>query len=278
VVVFCRLTLPFEIYWLMSGRPTPNQPMRHSLAQTAILTDALKHLLKARGMTYANVAAELGLSEAAIKRAFSRRAFTLERLESICDLAGISFFDLARHAEEATQTRPATLSDEQEQALVDTPMLVFVFHLVLGGWTVERIIAEYEIGEAELLPALVKLDRLGLIALMPNNVIRLTTQRSIEYRKGGPMRRMFEASVKAEFLDQDFNAADAIWEFEIGELSEASRALVNRRIGQLFREIRDLIGADAILPLSVKQNTGILVALTPIPRPLMTRDLHKNKR
>lgn len=92
------------------------------------------------------------------------------------------------------------------------------------------------------------------------------------------MRRMFEQSVKAEFLDQDFNAADAIWEFEVGELSEASRALINRRIGQLFREIRDLIGADAILPLSVKQNTGVLVALTPIARPLMTRDLSKNKR
>lgn len=262
----------------MSVRNLPKISKRHSLAQITILTDALKHVLKARGLTYAMVAAALGLSEAAVKRAFSRRAFTLDRLESICDLAGISFFDLARHAEDATQSRPATLSDEQEQALVDTPMLVFVFHLVLGGWTVDRIIAEYAISEAELMPALVKLDRLGLIALMPNNVIRLTTQRSIEYRRGGPMRRMFETSVKAEFLDQDFNAADAIWEFEVGELSEASRALVNRRIGQLFREIRELIGVDAILPLSVKQNTGVLIALTPIARPLMTRDLPKNKR
>ncbi len=262
----------------MSVRRPLDQPGRRSLAQTAILTDALKQVLKAHGMTYATVATELGLSEAAVKRAFSRRAFTLERLESICDLAGISFFDLARHAEDAAQARPATLSDEQEQALVDSPMLVFVFHLVLGGWTVDRIVAEYEIGEAELVPALVQLDRLGLIALMPNNAIRLTTRRSIEYRRGGPMRRMFEQSVKAEFLDQDFNAEDAIWEFEVGELSEASRALVNRRIGQLFREIRDLIGADAILPLSVKQNTGVLIALTPISRPLMTRDLLSNKR
>lgn len=262
----------------MSSRRLPSQSGRHSLAQTAILTDALKHVLKARGMTYATVASELGLSEAAIKRAFSRRAFTLDRLESICDLAGVSFFDLARHAEEEAQARPATLSDKQEQALVDSPMLGFVFHLVLGGWTVERIISEYAISDAELMPALVQLDRLGLIALMPNNAIRLTTQRSIEYRRGGPMRRMFEQSVKAEFLDQDFNAADAIWEFEVGELSEASRALINRRIGQLFREIRDLIGADAILPLSVKQNTGVLVALTPIARPLMTRDLQKTKR
>ena len=262
----------------LNSRLPPEHSGHHSRAQTAILTDALKQVLKANGMTYATVAVQLGLSEAAVKRAFSRRAFTLGRLEEICDMAGVSFFDLARQAEDAAQARPATLSDEQEQALVDSPMLVFVFHLALGGWTVERIVAEYEIGEAELISALVQLDRLGMISLMPNNAIRLTTQRSIEYRRGGPMRRMFEQSVKAEFLDQDFNSEDAIWEFEVGELSDASRALVNRRISQLFREIRDLIGADAILPLSVKKNTGMLIALTPIPRPLMTRDLPKTKR
>ncbi len=248
---------------------------RTSLAQTSVLTAALKQVLKGRGLTYRDVAVELGISEAAIKRAFSKQSFSLDRLEAICDLAGISFFDLARRAEDSASVRPATLSDAQEQALADQPMLVFAFHLVLGGWTVERIIAEYAIAEAELLPALLRLDRLGLIVLMPSNQIRLTTQRSIEYRRGGPMRRMFDSTVKAAFLDQDFNVPGAIWEFEVGELSAASRALVNRRIGQLFREIRDLIGADAILPLSAKENIGMLIALTPIARPLMARDLPK---
>lgn len=248
---------------------------RPSLAQATVLTAALKQVLKGRGLTYRDVAIELGVSEAAIKRSFSQHSFSLDRLEAICDLAGISFFELARRAEDSASSRPATLSDAQEQALADQPMLVFTFHLVLGGWTFERIIAEYAVTEAELIPALVRLDRLGLIVLLPNNNIRLTTQRSIEYRHGGPMRRMFESTVKAAFLDQDFDVPGAIWEFEVGELSAASRALVNRRIGQLFREIRDLIGADAILPLSAKENTGMLVALTPIARPLMARDLPK---
>ena len=246
-------------------------------AQTASLVATLKHLLKGRGLTYATVATSFGLSEAAIKRGFSQASFSLERLEALCDLIGISFFDLARLAEDANPKRPATLTDAQEQALVDQPLLVFCFHLALGGWTIERITREYEISEAELVPAFVQLDRLKLLALLPGNAIRLRTQRSIEYRRDGPMRRFFEAAVKAEFLDRDFNQPGSIWEFEIGDLSAASRALIDRRISQLFREVRDLIGADAILPLTAKTNTGVLVALTPIPRPLMARDLPSRK-
>lgn len=253
-----------------AGRSLPS-------AQTAALVTALKQLLKGRGLTYAAVAESFGLSETAIKRGFSKASFSLERLEALCDLAGVSFFDLARIAEDANPARPATLSDAQEQALVDQPLLVFCFHLALGGWTIERITREYEISETELVPAFVQLDRLKLLTLLPGNAIRLRTQRSIEYRRGGPMRRFFEEAVKAEFLYRDFNQPGSIWEFEIGDLSAASRALIDRRISQLFREVRDLIGADAILPLSAKTNTGVLVALTPIPRPLMARDLPSKK-
>ena len=46
------------------------------------LVDALKRLLKAHDVTYARVAAGLGLSEASVKRMFSRRDFTLQRLEA----------------------------------------------------------------------------------------------------------------------------------------------------------------------------------------------------
>lgn len=246
---------------------------RPTSGQTTALTAALKQALRGRGLTYRDVAQALGLSEASVKRSFALGRFELSRLEAICDLAGVSFFELARVAEDGGSARPSTLTVAQEQALVDDPLLTFCFHLALGGWTIKRIAAEYAIEEAQLISAFVALDRLGLIALLPGNVVRLTTRRSIEYRRGGPMRRFFDAAVKAEFLDQDFNQPDAIWEFEVGDLSEASRALLDRRIAQVIRELRELIGQDAILPLSAKQNTGMLIALTPVARPLMARDL-----
>ena len=48
---------------------------------TAQLIETLKKLVKARGLTYADVAARVGLSEASVKRLFSRGSFTLARLQ-----------------------------------------------------------------------------------------------------------------------------------------------------------------------------------------------------
>lgn len=64
--------------------------------QAVTLVDALKRILKGKGTTYAGVAQGLGLSEASVKRMFSRRDFTLQRLEEVCRQAGVDFADLAR--------------------------------------------------------------------------------------------------------------------------------------------------------------------------------------
>jgi transcriptional regulator with XRE-family HTH domain len=66
------------------------------MAQAESLVNALKNLLKARGITYAQLAKGLGLSEASVKRIFAERSFTLERLDQVCTLLGIQISDLAR--------------------------------------------------------------------------------------------------------------------------------------------------------------------------------------
>lgn len=51
------------------------------MPQAQKLVSTLKRTLKAHGKTYSQVAAHLGLSEASIKRLFSRGNFSLQRLE-----------------------------------------------------------------------------------------------------------------------------------------------------------------------------------------------------
>ena len=53
------------------------------MAQTRELIKTLKLALKARGKTYADVALELGLTEASVKRLFSRQSFSLDRLDQV---------------------------------------------------------------------------------------------------------------------------------------------------------------------------------------------------
>ena len=59
------------------------------MSRSVDLIDALKRALRAQGMTYRTLAQRLDLIEAAIKRMFSRRAMTLVRMESICEVLGI---------------------------------------------------------------------------------------------------------------------------------------------------------------------------------------------
>src|SRR4029079_5338565 len=53
------------------------------MTDTQQLVDVLKQLLKARGLTYADLAPRLGLSHASVKRLFSAQTFTLGRLADV---------------------------------------------------------------------------------------------------------------------------------------------------------------------------------------------------
>ena len=74
------------------------------MSQIAPLYDTLKQQLKASSLTYRDIATALSLSEANIKRLFASRSFSLERLEQICALLGITLADAfirwARHLPE----------------------------------------------------------------------------------------------------------------------------------------------------------------------------------
>ena len=60
------------------------------MAEAAAFVEGLKRHLKARKMTYAEVAKSLRVSEASVKRMFSKGTFTLDRFEQICQFAGTS--------------------------------------------------------------------------------------------------------------------------------------------------------------------------------------------
>ena len=58
--------------------------------------EALKKCVRAHGLTYAQLARELGLSEPSVKRMFSRGTFTLRRIEEILALLELDLYEVAR--------------------------------------------------------------------------------------------------------------------------------------------------------------------------------------
>jgi transcriptional regulator with XRE-family HTH domain len=100
--------------------------------QAIALVDTLKRILKGRGIMYATVAAGLGLSEASVKRMFSRRDFTLQRLEDVCRIAGVDFAELA-HEATADEAGMTHLTAEQEREIVSDPTLMLVVLCAVGN-------------------------------------------------------------------------------------------------------------------------------------------------
>lgn len=232
------------------------------MSQTARLLSTLKKCLKAKGITYRELAEKLHLSEASIKRLFSEQTFSLQRLEEICDVLDMNFYDLAKISADALEG-PSVLTLDQERILSENPKLLLFFYLLLNGRDTESIRKDYAISESESLQSLLRLDKLKLIELYPDNKVRLLTHRNIIWRKNGPMRALYEKRITEEFLAAPFDQNEERLRFENGKLSEGSIAILIGKIDRLFKEFNELSEIDKTLPQGKSRNTGLMIACRP---------------
>jgi transcriptional regulator with XRE-family HTH domain len=228
----------------------------------ATLVDALKRLLKAKGMTYATLARELDISEASVKRMFSRRDFTLQRLEDVCRIAGIDIADLAR-AVSTEYTGMAHLTVEQEEEIVSDPKLMLVALCAVGNWTVEQITETYDLTLAECVECLTRLDRRRIIELSPGNRIRPLISRTFSWLPDGPIQRYFRSRIEAEYLGGKFDRPEELFLFVSGMLSRQSAGELIIRLRRVAREFAELHRDDRRLPIADRHGTSLLLALRP---------------
>ena len=231
--------------------------------QTSQLVATLKNVLRSKGLTYRDVAAALELSEASVKRVFAEESFSLKRLEQVCEFLDVSIYELARVSAHQDQQPVTTLTIEQETALADEPRLLLCFYLLLNGWTPSRIKKRLGMSEAQTSNTIAKLHRINLLERYSRNRIRLLTARTIAWRKAGPVRRLYEQRIKAEFLDADFEAAGGLLRFESAELSQSSMKIIERKIEKLIKEFDDLVELDMALAPEKKKSVGLLLAFRP---------------
>ena len=230
------------------------------MTTSAGLVEVLKRELRSRGITYAHVARELRLSEASVKRMFSRRNFSLKRLDQVCQLANSEFSDIARalHQEESPISR---LSHEQEQEIVSNPRLFLVAVCALNHVGFDQIVATYDISRPECIQLLARLDRLGFIRLLPNNRIRLLVSLDFSWLPDGPIQRFFKQQAHNEYFRSRFDRPDEFMVVVNGMLSRASSAAILTRLKRIAREFSELNNQDARLPLGERSAMSLLVAI-----------------
>jgi hypothetical protein len=230
----------------------------HSVA----LVGALKRALKGRGITYAALAARLGLSEASVKRMFSRRDFTLQRMDDVCTVAGIDFGQIVGDVS-VTEAGTHHLTVKPEEEIVSDPKLTLIALCAVGNWTFEQIIDTYDIPRDECIRHLTRLDRHRIIELLPRNRIRPLIGRTFSWLSDGPIQRYFRARVEAEYLSSKFDRPGELFLFVNGMLSRASLAELIARMRRAAADFADLHTADRPLPLAERHGTSVLRAGRP---------------
>jgi len=232
--------------------------------ESKLLVSALKRCLKIKGVTYKKLSLSMNLSESSVKRIFASNNLSLQRFEQVCEVVGLSIFDVGKMAREEDKVQdPHTLSVEQEQALADDVKLLIGFHLILNGWDFDRINDAFDWSEPEVIKVFTTLDKLNLISLLPENKVKTLTAHNIRWRKDGAVRKRHEQLAFSEILNDRFIKEDQLLDFEVLELSPASINILKRKMEMLLREVNDLATMDYSLKQGKKKSTGILLAMRP---------------
>ncbi len=223
---------------------------------------ALKRLLKLQGMTYAQLAARLDLSEAAVKRMFSTNAIKLDRLEQICAVLNVGLSDLVevvQHEEEPL----ASLSETQEEELVADPRLLLAMYLAINRWTETEVLDQYTFTKPEWTLLLAKLDRMKILILLPGNRSRLCTARNFEWRPNGPVEAFFKKRMLPDFFMRPFEGENNYLRMLTGMLAPHSLDWLDKRLIEFTREFDSLLIQDSVMPVAKRRGVSIVIGIRP---------------
>lgn len=232
------------------------------MAQEKQLVQELKLALRQRGLKYRDAARALALSEASIKRLFSRGGFTLERFAALCVLADVELTELAERVRQRAPSQ-LRLTRAQEQEIVDDPKLFLVAWLVLNRWRTRDILASFALGERELQRCLIRLDRFKLIELQPGNRVRLRSRGDVVWQSGGPLQRHVQTLMLREFFAGDFSVPGAVLHLHGTILSDAGLAQVQRLLQRALRDCQAVTEQDETQPFSGRHGAAIVLAARP---------------
>ncbi len=230
------------------------------MAQTKQLIDTLKRTLKAQGYTYVDVAKQLSLSHASVKRLFSEESFSLSRLDSICQMMEIEISDLVSDMNTHAHFALSELTLEQEAEIVNDTGLLLVTVCVLNRWKMDELIAHFNFTQHQCIQYLALLERLHIIDLLLGNRIKLKISANFKWRDNGPIQQFFQQKVATDFFNSRFNKEQEKLIVINGMLSDETMSIFHRKLVQLVREFEDLNNEDASLPLELRSGTTVVLA------------------
>ena len=230
------------------------------MSTTANLVAAIKDELKSAGMTYADLARKLGISESSVKRMLAKGEMPLSRVDAICNALKLDFAELARRVADA-QPLLAELTLAQEKAVVADKKLLLVAICVLSQWTLEQMTAHYRLTEAETIKCLAQLDRLGIIELRPLNRYRLKLAKTFRWRPHGPVMNFFREHALLDYFSGGFDKEAELLLLVHGSISKSLAPAFVERLQRVAQDFAQQHQADQKLPEQHREGYTLLLAM-----------------
>lgn len=222
------------------------------------LIDALKTLLKQQRKTYKDVATWLRLSEGSVKRLFSKADMSIERLLAILSHLGRDMNDLVA-VMNAGNRQISQISERQERELVDDIPTMLTALAVLSNLEFKEIVHHYGLEPFTVEKALLKLDKMQILTLLPNNHYQLNVHPNFRWLVGGPIQLFFMDNLASSFISDKLAKDDELLLLS-GMLGKESSKRLEWLINDFTQRFQELNIADRALSLHDK--SGFVVVLS----------------
>lgn len=210
------------------------------------ILDSLRAHLKARQLTYKDLAQGLGLSEVSIKRLFANADCSLERLESICAYLQIEFADLFKSSPKKRKLI-SRLTAQQEMEFSRNKDLLMVAVCALNHWSTREMWEHLHITKQHGLKLLKRLDEIGFLELIATDQYKLLVSNNFAWITNGPIMRMVQG-MSEEFFNDAFDGDGEILRIINVRVSKAAQVRLRNRLEKIAQEYVDQARADSHLP------------------------------
>lgn len=148
------------------------------------IQQVLKKLMKQKGLTYADVADKLEISEATVKRRLNGSDLSVQQLTEFSQVFSISFYELIELSK-LEQRDVHEFTVKQEAVLASAPVVMKIFRSVLAGRSFAEVRQHLNLSEKDMRRFCRQLEEAGLVELSQGDRIIPLVRFPFRWRPNG---------------------------------------------------------------------------------------------
>ncbi len=203
--------------------------------RSEIVLEILKRELKARKMKYEDLAEELGMSVSGLKKSLASRDLTIARLQTICDVLGLSLVQVLTLADDS-KVQDVYLTNEQELLLLRNPLIFHLYwKLRFDSVPLHQYMQQSKESRDEIRARLRKLESVGLLRYNSKGDIEFSDKGMIRWNNDGPLVQHLNRKWSTELIDSIIEKKDsaAVLNLALLQLNDESWAKLKVEMKEL---------------------------------------------